>query len=133
MEKLIKAITLLMVLALASCSANLTQLNSATNLADLITSLRQVTSDDLDAATLRAVAGGDVIAAQCYPVIKKYVQQGVSGADKVAGAFDLFEKARLLGQKVSTAQVPQDLQIACAPLFMDQQLLIAKLGAIARP
>jgi 16S rRNA G527 N7-methylase RsmG len=108
-------------------------LNSASSLPELIAALKGITSEDLDAATARAVAGGDQIGALCYPVLKKYLAQGVSGLDKVAGAFDAFEKTRLLGQKVSAMQVPQDLQIACAPLVQDEKGLILKLMAVAHP
>jgi hypothetical protein len=61
------------------------------------------------------------------------VLQGPTGIDKVAGLFDAFEKSRLVGKQVVSAEVPKDLQVACAPLFVDQKVLAAKLAAIGRP
>lgn len=115
------------------CSTNVASVFQGGSFEETLASLKSVTVADLDAATARAVAGGDQLAAQCYPVLKKYVQSAPDGKDKVAGLVDAFEKARLLGQKVSTAQIPQDLQIACAPLFMDQQQLNLKIGNLVRP
>lgn len=120
-------------IALGGCSANVASVLQGQSFEETLAALKNVTIADLDAATARAVAGGDQIAALCYPVLKKYVQSAPDGKDKVAGLVDAFEKARLLGQKVSTAQIPQDLQIACAPLFMDQKQLNLKIGNLIRP
>jgi len=117
---------------LAGCSTNFTALNASTDLESFRAALREITTADLDAATARAVAGGDKIGAMCYPVIKKYVAQGVTGTDKVAGVFDAFEKARLGAGKIASVEVPEDLRIACAPLYLDSRDLALRIAAMVR-
>ncbi len=137
MKKWTNAVFLVLALlaagAFGGCSANVASVLQSGNFEDTLAALKSVTVADLDAATARAIAGGDALAAQCYPVLKKYVQSAPDGKDKVAGLVDAFEKARLLGQKASAAQIPQDLQIACAPLFADQAQLNLKIGNLVRP
>jgi len=117
-------------LGLGACSQDLTQLHSASNLSDFVAALQKITVGDLEAATARAIAGGDVMGAQCYPVLEKYVSQGLPGVEKLAGAFDAFEAARL-GRKNFSAGVPDDLRMACAPLMMDEREFVLKMVAIA--
>jgi hypothetical protein len=119
-------------LLLAGCSANLTQLNQASDLSSFAEALRNITVADLNAATARAVAANDVEGAACYPVLAKYIAQGLPGVGKVAGAFDAFEAARL-GQKKVGAGIPTDLKMGCAPLMMDERDMVIRLMAIAHP
>ncbi len=133
MNALRLVLAVLVAAALSGCSANLASLNSSTDLASFRAALKEITAADLDAATARALAGGDQIGAMCYPVLKKYVQQGVAGQDQVAGLFDAFEKARLGAGKIASMQVPDDLRIACAPLVLDSRDLALRLAAIAHP
>lgn len=116
-------------LALFGCSQNLSQLRNSNSIADLVAALSTITVADLDAATARAIAGGDQMGAACYPVLKKYVQQGLPGAQKFAGAIDAFEAARL-GRKNFSAGVPDDLRMGCAALLMDERDFALRLAAI---
>ena len=117
-------------LSVMGCSQDLSQLHDAGNLSDFVAALQKITVADLEAATARAVAGGDLMGAQCYPVLEKYVVQGLPGMEKLAGAFDAFEAARL-GRKNFSAGVPDDLRMGCAALFMDERAFILKLAAVA--
>jgi len=121
---------ILMAAGLGGCSQDLSQLHSSSSLSDFVAALQKITVTDLEAATARAIAGGDVMGAQCYPVLEKYVSQGLPGVEKLAGAFDAFEAARL-GRKNFSAGVPDDLRMACAPLMMDEREFVLKMVAIA--
>jgi hypothetical protein len=117
-------------LAGSGCSADLASLRQADGPVALVEALQKITVADLDAATARAVAGGDQMGAQCYPVLKKYVEQGLPGVQKFAGFVDAFEAARL-GRKQFSSGVPDDLRIACAPLLMDEREFGLRVAAMA--
>lgn len=119
-----------LVLGLVGCSADLASLHQASGIEEFATALQQVTVEDLDAATADAVAHNDVLAAACYPVLKKYVAQGLPGQAKVKGAFEAFQRARD-GVNQFQAGVPTDLRMGCAPLLMDVQQMAMRIAAIA--
>jgi hypothetical protein len=118
---------------LAGCSqqAAVEQLGHSPDLQSYAETLRAITVVDLDAATARAERGGDKLGAMCYPVLKTYVQKGPQGIDQIAGNFDGFEKLRLQRKQVEGMQMPEDLRIACAPLFMDERDFALRMAAIA--
>ena len=131
MKRALRLVSVLyLVLGLAGCSQDLSQLRDAGNLSDFVSALQKITVADLEAATARAIAGGDQMGAQCYPVLEKYVVQGLPGMEKLAGAFDAFESARL-GRKSFQSGIPDDLRMGCAALFMDERAFVLKLVAIA--
>lgn len=117
-------------LSVSGCSQNLTQLEQAKTLSDLQAALQIITQNDLDAALADAMAHNDIIAMACYPVLKKYVAQGIPGLQKSAGVFDTFQMTRD-GMVGLNAGIPTDLRMGCAPLVQDERDLIQKLSAMA--
>jgi hypothetical protein len=118
---------------MAGCSnSQLVNVNNSASLGELITALHGVTAEDLDAATTRALAATppDIIGAMCYPVLKKYLAEGAPGSEKVAGAFDSFEKIRLQAGQINQDPIPTDLRIGCAPLVQSTRDMIIKISAI---
>lgn len=117
---------------LAGCGAVNGQRIDSGSFSELLAHLKTVTLNDLTAATARAEAGGDKIGAMCYPVIAKYVGKDNVAQEKLAGIFDAFEASRLAGKKITSADIPDDLRIACAPLFMDSRDLAIRIGAMVK-
>jgi hypothetical protein len=92
-------------------------------------SVSSITGADLDAAVGIATANGDTIGAACYTALKKHLGEAPA-QPAVAGVFSAFEVART---KVNTfaAGVPQDVHIACAPVVLDAQATLLRLGVIS--
>ena len=81
-------------------------------------SLQQFTAADLDQATADAQAHGDIIGAGCWPVVKKYVLQGLPDLNIPDGLASKIQRARDLKTQVSGG-IPPDLKQACAALVQD--------------
>ena len=128
-----KARLLVLALFVAGCTQQMAvqQLGDSKTLQDFSSNLKAIKLEDLKAADARAVAANDQIGHACYPVLIKYVDQGLPGVTGgVAGVFDAFEAARL-GANQFQAGLPDDLRLGCSALVMDVQALALRLGAIA--
>ena len=100
---------------------------------DPLASLKSFTVADLQSALSDAQAQTppDQTAANCYQALIPLVQsQSTNPLPSTAGAFSAFQKARDVGSLVQ-AGIPAGLNIACAPLVLDTQQTLAKLGIIA--
>ena len=101
------------------------------------TVLQKFTLDDLQAALADAQAQNppDTIAANCYTELITVVQSpAINPLPSGPGAFQLFQKARDLKNLVAAMQSNngplQALNIACAPLVIDVQTTLIRLGVI---
>jgi len=93
------------------------------------------TISDLQAADSDAVAAGDQISHACYPALITFVQSLPTSPGTVSGAFSAFQKARDIRHGIEGG-LPTYLKIGCAPLVMDERMLIARLaviGGVAAP
>lgn len=125
-----KSVAILAALLLAGCSATATVGTPAAPVAPSgLSQLASFTVTDLMAADADAVANNDAIAHACYPALAKFVSTLAPSGGNVVGAFSAFQKARDLHKGVS-AGLPDYLKIGCAPLIVDEQMMIARLAAI---
>src|SRR5260221_4521221 len=99
--------------------------------------LQQFPLTDLQAALADASAQNppDTIAANCYQELITVVQSpAINPLPSGPGAFQLFQKARDLKNLVAAMQSNngplQALNIACAPLVIDVQTTLIRLGVI---
>lgn len=99
--------------------------------------LQKFTLTDLQAALADANAQTppDTIAANCYTELITVVQSpAINPLPSGPGAFQLFQKARDLKALADSLQSRNGpltaLNIACAPLVMDVQTLLIRLGVI---
>lgn len=122
------AASAVLALFLASCAG--TSMAPSTSSANSLSDIAKFTISDLEAADADAKANGDNLSAACYEALIPFVKS-LQGATPitVSGAFSVFQKARDLRLKAQSG-VPVDLKLGCAPLVMDEQLLLIKLGAI---
>lgn len=92
-------------------------------------SIAGVVSADLDAAIAIAKANNDATGAACWQAIKDNLA-AKPAQPAPAGAISAFEALR---SRVRTLQagVPEAVHVACAPLVVDANLVLLKLGAIA--
>lgn len=100
---------------------------------DPLASLKAFTVTDLQSALADAQAQTppDQVAANCYQALIPLVQsQSTNPLPSAAGAFSAFQKGRDVGT-IAQAGIPAGLNIACAPLVIDTQQTLAKLGIIA--
>lgn len=97
---------------------------------DLFSAVSKVTVADLDAAMADAQQNNDVIAMNCYPVLKKYVLMGSQGTTKIVGAFSAYQKARDIKKGIG-AGVPDDLKLGCAAMLQETRDFVLKMAAIA--
>ena len=89
------------------------------------------TITDLQNAEADAVANGDELAIPCYPALIRFVQsiQPNQPTATVSGAFGTFQKARDV-TLVAGGGIPNYVKVGCAALFIDNQVLIARLAGI---
>jgi hypothetical protein len=99
--------------------------------------LQQFTLTDLQAALADALAQNppDTIAGNCYQELVTVVQSpAINPLPTGPGAFQLFQKARDLKNIVSALQSNNGpltaLNVACAPLVIDVQTTLIRLGVI---
>lgn len=124
------------VIALAGCAVNpATGLPTSSSASDPLAALGKFTVADLTNADKLAVASNDKVAHQCFayliPVVEQaQAAQGTPGVT-VSGAFSAFEAGRVAvtNGKALLAGVPQDLNVACAPLVLDATNTIVGLAA----
>jgi hypothetical protein len=106
------------------------------SLGELLANLKADTLIDLDAAQTIAVAHHDVIAAACYPVLKKYLapSTGVTTVDKVVGLISGFEKVRAERMALEAGGgvpgIPNDLRLGCAALLQTEKEFALRLAAL---
>lgn len=112
----------LMLIGLAGCSTQLVQGEAKSKLA-------VVTMEDLDVAIASAQAENDPQAVTCYTEVKAWVNSHPSGTS-VKGVFSAFEAARLVRRRVDLG-IPESLHNACAPLIVDANVTLVKLGLIS--
>lgn len=94
-------------------------------LADLAT----FTKADLAAAENNAVVSNDAVAKPCYPALSKWIDDvgGQAGQIQVAGLFSGVEAGHAIVNGVDQG-VPDYIYVACGPLYMRVQALIASKG-----
>lgn len=99
--------------------------------------LQAFTLADLQAALADAQAQTppDIIAANCYQALIVVVQSpAINPLPSGPGAFQLFQKARDIKNVVAALQSNQGpltaLNVACAPLVIDVQATLIRLGVI---
>src|SRR5258708_7630244 len=90
---------------------------------------------DFHLAAVQAQNPPDTIAANCYQELVTVVQSpAINPLPSGPGAFQLFQKARDLKNLVAAMQSNngplQALNIACAPLVIDVQTTLIRLGVI---
>lgn len=88
---------------------------------------------DLQAAAARAKAGNDPAGAQCYTGLLTVIgqaQAAVTAQGGFAGPIDTFEGARILANQGpgQANGVAQQINMACAALFVDAQATLVRLG-----
>lgn len=93
------------------------------------TQIAQITQADLTNAITIAKANNDVAGVNCLTALQAHLPAATT-LPKVNGAFSAYELARV---KIAAFQngVPQDVHIACAPVVLDAQGVLLKLGVIA--
>jgi hypothetical protein len=96
---------------------------------DPFAGLTAIVDGDIDAAIAIAEAGGDPDAAACYREIKK-VRADRPDLGTPAGAVSAFERLRLLRRSID-AGLPESLHVACAPVVIDAERTLIRLGLIA--
>ncbi len=92
-------------------------------------SIGQITQADLTNAISIARANNDTAGVNCLTALQAHLPTATT-LPKVNGVFSAYELARV---KVAAFQngVPQDVHIACAPVVLDAQGVLLKLGVIA--
>jgi hypothetical protein len=118
----------------AAASAQVSQTQAQQN---PVLVIQQFTLTDLQAALADAQAQNppDTVAATCYQALITLVGSPATNPLPAGpGAFQLFQKARDLKNLVAAMQSPNGpltgLNVACAPLIMDSQTTLIKLGVI---
>ena len=90
--------------------------------------LASITAADLDAAIATAQANNDPAGAACFTALKANV--GNAAAEpKVAGLASAYEAARVHVRGFQ-AGLPEAVTNACAPLIVDAQTALIKLGLL---
>ena len=125
---------------LAACAQTTTNPDGTTTTVDPLAKIATFTIADLQNADAEAVAANDVVAHACYPALIKFVTelqaQNASSTGQpltVSGAFSAFQKARNVRRSVAAGggfSVPDYLKLGCAPLVLDEQQLLIRLGLI---
>lgn len=111
------------ILALSGCAAfNQPGASGGKSLAD-------ITVADLDAAIAMAKAGNDPDAQACYESLKSHVADGSLNVQP-AGVISGFEAVRLAARTVNGG-VPHDTHVACAPVLVDANVWLVRLGVRA--
>jgi hypothetical protein len=120
--------------ALAACSGIRGNLDAAraAGAGDPAQTIARFALGDLQAALADARAHDDAVAAPCWaaliPLVEQYAARRPDAG--IAGGFSAFQRARdLVG--AGNRGVPDALKLACAPVVLDTQATIARLGLIA--
>lgn len=93
-------------------------------------SLASVTANDLDAAVSIAKAHGDKVGEACFSAMKDWLAAKAPEQPKAAGVFSALELTRV-GVARIRAGVPDAVHVACAPVIVDSQRVLLRLGLIA--
>jgi hypothetical protein len=105
-------------------------LTNGSPVAELRTSLAQLTLADLQNASTDAKAHGDKLASMCYDFLAaQLAAQTSTPGSNITGAVSAFQRLRDL-QSAIAGGISQDFQINCAPLLSDEQANLAKLGIV---
>jgi hypothetical protein len=97
--------------------------------ANSVTQLQAFTVADLTAALADATAAKDTVAATCWAALIPVVQaQGATLGVLPVGAVSAFQKARDVGVGIKVG-LPA-LNVPCAPLVLDTQNTLLRLGAL---
>ena len=112
-------------LIVSGCAAATTSDGTTRPLAKLAT----FATADLAQAVAIAEQAGDRVGAACYTALQQYVGQAGQARPAIKGAFSAFALARVGTSKLS-AGVPEDLHVACAPVVLDAQQTLIRLGVI---
>ena len=120
---------------LAACAAPQPAAKTEAAPTDPLAAVAQFTVADLQAADAIAQANNDALGHACYPALVQLIQSlpQASPSTTVAGAFSVFETARVTRIKVESAagaSLPDYLKLGCAPLLMDEQTFLLRLAAI---
>lgn len=130
------ATLLALALILSACAANPSTGLPSGGANDPLATLGKFTLTDLQNADVLAVASADKTAHQCFsyliPVVQNLATQQNNPGLPVSGAFSGFEAARIAinkGKSLIQGGIPEDLNLACAPLVLDAQNTIIGLAA----
>lgn len=93
-------------------------------------SLAEVTRADLVAAISAAKVANDTAGENCAQALMDWLGQAPAVQPTIAGAFSAFEALRIQNMRVS-AGIPKVVHLACAPVVLDAQDVLFKLGLIA--
>ena len=92
--------------------------------------LRMFTKADLTQASAIATANGDTVAAKCFDAINTHLDTIQDAPQlRIKGAFSLYETGRI-GIAKFKGGIPSDIHNACAPLVLDAQHTLIRLGLI---
>src|SRR5438128_534839 len=97
-----------------------------------VTDIAKFTRADVQRGLEIAIASNDAAGMACAGALLKILPDGASATLMPSGAFSLFMTGREVRRKVS-AGVDEGVHNACAPLILDTETTLAKLGLIAVP
>lgn len=95
------------------------------------TNIKQFVRADIQAALKIAQASGDTAGINCMSVLLKRMPENVD-AVKATGAVSLYMQARQTRRAIDKG-ISEEVHLACAPLIVDAERVLAKLGLIAIP
>ena len=118
-------------LMLAGCAGATAELNRITSEVNKnVIEVSKFAVVDLRSALKSAQAHNNRIAVMCWTELIKVAERGqTEGAFEIKGPISAFQQALNLSRLV-TGKLSEDLQIACAPLFLDVQAILARLAAL---
>jgi hypothetical protein len=129
------AVMVMAALLLGACATVQTDgTEQASDLQTAVQRLAEFTHADLQAAKADADAHGDVMGSMCWAAIDKHVGAGTVGSiPEIKGVFSAFQAKRDLQRSLGglkDSPVLQDIKIGCAPMLMDERILLVRLGIL---
>lgn len=116
------------VAALAACAGPSTGSAPVSTAQNPLQALQSFTVTDLQAADADAATHGDTLAHTCYAALIPAVQDAQVTAPQLKGAFSAFQASRDAATLVQ-AGIPQNINVACAPLVLDASATVVGLAA----
>jgi len=114
---------LLLPLLLCSCAGQQTP-------ADILAPVRSFAVADVQEALATAKANNDQEGMLCYAGLLDVLNAGLPPVGQVKGAVSAFESGRVVVTAATTQSgaVAKQINLACAPLFLDAQATLVKIG-----
>jgi predicted small secreted protein len=129
MKRVLSFVFLAVTMAVLAGCATVAGTGAAQNAAG--SQLQKITGPDLDAAIAEATAGNDPQGVLCFTAVKTFLAAGGTTTE-LKGVFSDFEAARLLRRRIQMSTPEREaMHNACAPLVVDANVTLAKLGLIA--